>query len=99
MNSNIKDLFTLYKGIDDLVYLQMIYPKTLTFEYNMNLDDVKVIYNNIRVLEHENKSLSQKYNSEKSSAKRMDLYIKIKKNEEEINNLLRKIGSNNGESL
>lgn len=87
----IKDIYELYKSIDDCIYYQMLYQITNRFDYSLSIEEIKSKYKQIDELEKENRQLRINYNSEKNKAKQMDLYIKIKKNDECINNIIKEI--------
>lgn len=92
MNSKkITDLFELYKQIDDTIYLQMLYQTTGKFEYNISIERIKQIYLEIDALNKENINLNIVYNSERNQAKRMELYMKMKINNQEIENKIKEI--------
>ncbi|MDD2494625.1 MAG: DUF4391 domain-containing protein [Tissierellia bacterium] len=76
----IINLFELYKEIDDIIYLQMLYQITNKFKYNISINRIKNIYKEINLIEKENKNIQSIYNNEKNQAKRMDLYMAIKQN-------------------
>lgn len=92
MNSKkITDLFELYKQIDDLVYLQMLYQTTNKFDYNISIENIKEMYYEIEKLKKENRNLNAIYNSERNQGKRMDLYMKMKINNQKIENKIKEI--------
>lgn len=87
----ITNLFEIYKKIDDIVYLQMLYQTTNKFEYNISIERIKELYLEIEKLKKENKNLNVVYNKEKNQAKRMELYMKMKINNQEIENKIKEI--------
>lgn len=87
----IKDIYELYKNIDDCIYYQMLYQITNKFNYSLNIDEIKTKYKQIDSLERENKQLRTIYSSEKNKAKQMDLYMKIQKNNNEIEAIVKEI--------
>lgn len=92
MNSKkITDLFELYKQIDDIIYLQMLYQTTNKFVYNISIERIKKLYVEIEELNKENRNLNIVYNHEKNQAKRMDLYMKMKVNNQKIENKIKEI--------
>lgn len=90
-NKKIIDLFDLYKQIDDMVYLQMLYQTTNKFDYNISIERIKELYQEIEKLKKENRNLNIVYNQEKNQAKRMDLYMKMKINNQKIENKIKEI--------
>lgn len=87
----ITDLFSLYKHIDDIVYLQMLYQTTNKFEYSISIERIKELYLEIEELNKENRNLNTVYNQEKNQAKRMELFMKMKKNNQKIENKIKEI--------
>lgn len=87
----IVDLFSLYNQIDDIVYLQMLYQTTNKFEYSISIERIKELYIEIEELNKENRNLNTVYNKEKNQAKRMELFMKMKINNQEIENKVKEI--------
>ena len=87
----IVDLFSLYKHIDDIVYLQMLYQTTNKFEYSISIERIKELYLEIEELNKENRNLNTVYNQEKNQAKRMELFMKMKINNQKIENKIKEI--------
>lgn len=90
-NKKITDLFELYKQIDDIVYLQMLYQTTNRFDYNISIERIKELYLEIEKLKKENRNLNIIYNKERNQAKKMELYMKMKINDQEIDNKIKEI--------
>lgn len=90
-NRNIKTIYELYKNIDDSIYYQMLYQVTNKFEYSLSIDEIKEKYKQIDELQKENKQLKAIYNSEKNKAKQMEIYMKIKKNDNLIERIIDEI--------
>lgn len=90
-NRNIKTIYELYKNIDDSIYYQMLYQITKKFEYSLSIDEIKEKYKQIDELERENRQLKTIYNSEKNKAKQMEIYMKIKKNDNLIERIIDEI--------
>ena len=90
-NRKIVDLFHLYKHIDDIVYLQMLYQTTNKFEYSISIEKIKKLYIEIEELNKENRNINTIYNQEKNQAKRMELFMKMKINNQQIENKIKEI--------
>ncbi len=90
-NRNIKTIYELYKQIDDSIYYQMLFQITNKFEYSLDIGVIKEKYKKIEELEKVNRQLKLIYNSEKNKAKQMDLFMKIKINEECIKKIIDEI--------
>lgn len=90
-NKKITDLFKLYKELDDTVYMQMLYQTTNKFKYNISIERIKELYLEIEELKKENRELNIVYNKEKNQAKRMELYMKIKINNQKIEDKIKEI--------
>ena len=87
----IKNICELYRSIDDCIYYQMLYQITNRFDYSLSIDEIKNKYKQIDELKKENKQLKVIYNSEKNKAKQMDLFMKIKMNDSEIEKIIKEI--------
>ena len=87
----IKNIYELYKKLDDCIYYQMLFQLTNKFKYTLDIEQIKDMYKKIEELEKENRQLKIAYNSEKNKAKQMDLYMKIQKNINSIDLIVKEI--------
>lgn len=90
--SKNSDLFTLYQKLYKIVFMQKIYDLIGSKQSNLDFTEVKNLYNEIRLLEKENEQYNVQFKAERNESKKMELFMKIKKNEIKIKENIDKIG-------